>query len=167
MTKTMPFSIKTRSFHAFAILLGVVLGMLVSACSSPVDPLAEQPSVQTSDATAKTLPVLEVTYFMWSEKGIASEVDVSMWVPEEGFQKTRIALAEGPMEHTFHIHPDQYRDVDFTLYNRTEGSLVRAMIQIEGRVVALGHATGPIPLASLDARAYEAAGPGLVAHLDN
>ena len=59
--------------------------LVISACSSPVDPMAEQlrldadPAVQAAGKTQpirKTQPVLEVTYLMWSEKGMPAEVDI-------------------------------------------------------------------------------------------
>ncbi len=134
----------------------VALLLLISACTNPVDPQAAYLGTDpAAESIGKTTPVLEVTYLIWSEKGIPSEVDVSMWSPVEGFVKERVELSTVPVRRTFYIHPDEYRDVDLVLYKRTEGAIVRAQIHINGLVVAQGNADGFIPLVSLDTRTYE------------
>lgn len=161
----LPEPIRLRPASTYLLL--VLLGLLAGACSTPVEPVAEPPLLKTAsaaDPVGKTMPVLEVTCFMWSEKGLASEVDVTMWIPEEGFKKERVLPVDEPMQRTIYIPPNQYRGVDFAVCNRTAGTLVRALIQIEGEVVAHGHAEGVIPLAALDARAYTPETSALASH---
>lgn len=153
---------KTKTYiHVFFFL---ALLVAVSACSSnPVDPLQTTDPLAGEDAVQKKRPFEEVTYLIWSEKGIRAEVAMSMWIPKKNsFAKERIMLADQPISRTFSIHPDQHRDVDFALYNLTEQTIVRAFILIDGEVVAGGDATGSIPILSLDTRERESCHIGMI-----
>ena len=160
-SQTYRFAKKRRALFPVGVF---ALLVALSACSSnPVDSLETRDSLAAEGPVHKILPVEEVTYFMWSEKGLLAAVDVSMWIPGEGgFVKERISLSDQPMQRTFFIDPAQHRDLDFTLYNLTERAIVRAFIIIDGEVVAGGDATGPVPILSLDTREMQSCHIGMI-----
>ena len=66
------------------------------------------------------------------------------------------------MQRTFYIDPAQHRDLDFTLYNLTDRTIVRAFIIVDREVVAGGDAMGQVPILSLDTREIQSCHIGMI-----
>lgn len=146
---------KTTPTHPFSntilrTALVAVLALSFTACdSNPVDPL-EESSGANPDANDANLPTVEVTYRVSSEKGIASDIGLLIWVPEQGavmFEQAHVD--ETDYEYTFEIMPDKLDQIQFTLNSVNSEAMLRAFIYVNQEIEAFGITSATTPMIAL------------------
>lgn len=147
----------TSTKNRLTPVLTFVLALSFTACdSNPLDPIEDQ-SASNQSIHSDKLPTVRVSYRISSEKGIPSDIDMLMWVPEQGrmmFEKGHVSDTD--YEYTFEAMVHELDNLRFTLNSANDHALLRAFIYVNEEIEAFGTADASAPMVALEMPADKA-----------